>query len=125
MQTRPLETTTYTLTAQSETGEPVRQSVLVRVGAADVPRPASVADRATIRIFTPRPGSIVTRRGTTLCYAVSGALHARVDPGVGEVNPASALTCVRVAPARTTTYQLTAYGRDGFAVRQQLVLVVR
>jgi len=125
VQTRPLETTTYTLTAQSETGEPVRQSVLVRVGAADVPRPASVADRATIRIFTPRPGSIVTRRGTTLCYAVSGALHARVDPGVGEVNPASALTCVRVAPARTTTYQLTAYGRDGFAVRQQLVLVVR
>jgi hypothetical protein len=32
---------------------------------------------------------------------------------------------VRVRPPRTTTYQLTAYGRDGFAVRQQVVLVVR
>jgi NB-ARC domain len=125
VQTRPLETTTYTLTAQSENGERVRQSVLVRVGGGDVPRSVSVGDRANIRIFTPRPGSIVTGRATALCYAVSGALHARVDPGVGEVNPASSLTCVRVRPPRTTTYQLTAYGRDGFAVREQLVLVVR
>ena len=125
VQTRPLETTTYTLTAQSENGERVRRSVLVRVGAGDVPRPASVADRANIRIFTPRPGSIVTGRATALCYAVSGALRARVDPGVGEVNPANSLTCVRVRPPRTTTYQLTAYGRDGLAVREQLVLVVR
>jgi hypothetical protein len=103
----------------------VRKTVLVRVGGDDVPRPASLADRANIRIFTPRPGSIVTGRAIALCYAVSGALHARVDPGVGEVSPANALTCLRVRPARTTTYQLTAYGRDGFAVRQQLVLVVR
>ena len=125
VQTRPLETTTYTLTAQSDNGERVRQTVLVRVGGGDVPHSVSVADRATIRIFTPRPGSIVTGRATALCYAVSGALHARVDPGVGEVNPASSLTCVRVRPPRTTTYQLTAYGRDGFAVREQLVLVVR
>ena len=125
VQTRPSETTTYTLTAQSENGEPVRKTVLVRVGGDDVPRPASLADRANIRIFTPRPGSIVTGRAIALCYAVSGALHARVDPGVGEVSPANALTCLRVRPARTTTYQLTAYGRDGFAVRQQLVLVVR
>jgi hypothetical protein len=125
VQTRPLETTTYTLTAQSENGERVRQSVLVRVGGGDVPRPASVADRANIRIFTPRPGSIVTGRATALCYAVSGALRARVDPGVGEVNPANSLTCVRVRPPRTTTYQLTAYGRDGLAVREQLVLVVK
>jgi NB-ARC domain-containing protein len=125
VQTRPLQTTTYTLTAESQTGERVRQSVLVRVGAGDLPSPASVADRANILIFTPRPGSIVTGRATALCYALSGALHARLDPGIGQVTPASALTCVRVAPARTTTYQLTAYGRDGFAVKQQLVLVVR
>jgi NB-ARC domain-containing protein len=125
VRTRPVETTTYTLTAESESGERVRQTVLVRVGPEDSPSRVAVADRANILIFSPRPGSIVTGRATALCYALSGALHARVDPGVGEVNPASALTCVRVRPPRTTTYQLTAYGRDGFAVRQQLVLVVR
>jgi hypothetical protein len=124
VQTRPLQTTTYTLTAESQTGERVRQSVLVRVGTGELPSPASVADRANILIFTPRPGSIVTGRATALCYALSGALRARVDPGVGDVNPASSLTCVRVRPPRTTTYELTAYGRDGLAVRQQLVLVV-
>ena len=125
VQTRPVETTTYTLTAESESGERVRQTVLVRVGPEDSPSRVAVADRANILIFTPRPGSIVTSRATALCYALSGAVHARVDPGIGEVNPASSLTCVRVRPPRTTTYELTAYGRDGFAVRQQLVLVVR
>ena len=125
VQTRPLQTTTYTLTAESQTGERVRQTVLVRVGTGDLPSPVSATERANILIFSPRPGSIVTGRATALCYALSGALHARVDPGIGQVTPASALTCVRVAPARTTTYQLTAYGRDGFAVKQQLVLVVR
>jgi hypothetical protein len=125
VQARPLETTTYTLTAQAESGERVRRTVLVRVGPGDVPSSVSVADRANIRIFSPRPGSIVTGGRTALCYAVTGALQARVEPGIGEVHPASALTCVRVAPTHTTTYQLTAYGRDGFAVRQQVVLVVR
>ena len=122
VQTRPMETTAYTLTAESEGGQRVRQTVLVNVGTADF---TTATDRANILIFSPRPGSIVTGRATALCYAVSSALRVRVDPGIGEVNPESALTCLRVAPARTTTYQLSAYGRDGFAVRQQLVLVVR
>lgn len=82
-------------------------------------------ERASIRIFTPRPGSITSGGPTSLCYAVSGALRVRVAPGVGEVEPTSTLTCIRVAPARTTTYQLDAYGRDGYPVTQQLVIVVR
>ena len=83
-------------------------------------------ERASILIFTPRPGSIASSGGSTrLCYAVSGAVQARVEPGVGEVPPTSTLTCIRVSPARTTTYQLDAYGRDGHAVTQQLVIVVR
>jgi len=92
-------------------------------------RPAAQSagpERASILIFTPRPGSIASFRGpTSLCYAVSGAVQARVEPGVGEVPPASTLTCTRVTPTRTTTYELAAYGRDGYAVRQQLVIVVR
>jgi hypothetical protein len=30
-----------------------------------------------------------------------------------------------VSPARTTTYQITAYGRDGRHARQQVVVFVR
>jgi hypothetical protein len=52
-------------------------------------------------------------------------VRAVVEPGVGDVTPTSRLTCLRVAPARTTTYQLTALGRDGEQVRQQLVVLVR
>ena len=82
-------------------------------------------ERASIRIFTPRPGSIASGGPTRLCYAVSDAVQARVEPGVGDVPPTSELTCVRVTPARTTTYALDAYGRDGHPVRKQLVIVVR
>ena len=82
-------------------------------------------ERASIRIFTPRPGSIASGGPTRLCYAVSGALRARVEPGVGEVPPTDTLTCIRVTPERTTTYALDAYGRDGHPVSQQLVIVVR
>jgi len=87
--------------------------------------PAALADRASILIFTPRPGSIATGGPTRLCYAVSEALQVRLEPGIGAVAPTRTLTCLRVAPARTTTYHLTAYGRDGHQVSQQLVIVVR
>jgi hypothetical protein len=80
---------------------------------------------ATIRIFSPRPSSITRGGPTNLCYALNGALRARLEPGVGDVAPATILTCQRVAPARTTTYELTAYGANGQAVRQQVVIVVR
>ena len=87
--------------------------------------PASGPDRASILIFSPRPGSLAAGRPTRLCYAVSDAVQARVEPGVGDVPPTSTLNCVRIAPARTTTYQLTASGRDGHQVTQQLVIFVR
>jgi hypothetical protein len=82
----------------------------------------SPAQPPSILIFTPRPGSLGP---TKLCYAVAGAVRAVVEPGVGDVMPTSRLTCLRVAPARTTTYQLTALGHDGEQVRQQLVVLVR
>jgi hypothetical protein len=87
-----------------------------------LPDDTAPADPPSILIFSPRPGSFGP---TKLCYAVAGAVRAVVEPGVGEVAPTSRLTCLRVAPARTTTYQLTALGRDGEQVRQQLVVLVR
>jgi hypothetical protein len=86
---------------------------------------APIAQRANILIFTARPGSIATSRSTSLCYAVSDAAQARIEPGVGDVDPAATLTCRRVAPRRTTTYELSAKGRDGVPVTQNVVIVVR
>ncbi len=121
----PAETTTYMLTAQTAGGESVRQTVLVRVGLGGRTAGASTSDRASVLIFTPRPGSISTGAPTRLCYAVNGALHARIEPDVGDVSPSSTLTCLRVTPSRTTSYELTALGRDSYPVRRQLVIVVR
>jgi hypothetical protein len=83
------------------------------------------SDKPLIRIFSQRPAQTAARGPTSLCYAVSGALRVRVEPDIGAVSPTSTLTCVRVAPSRTTTYEITAYGRDGDQVRQQLVVIVR
>jgi NB-ARC domain len=91
----------------------------------DSGRQAPPAPRANILIFTPRPGSITTGGPTQLCYAVADASYVRLEPEIGEVTPTRTLTCLRVAPARTTTYQLTAFGRDGHLVREQLVIFVR
>ena len=96
---------------------------------ADVPPPpagpAEKANASPIRIFTARPGSIAAARSTEICYAVNGASQARIDPGIGDVDPTSTLTCRRVTPARTTTYRLTAQGRDGTHHSQSVVVVVR
>jgi hypothetical protein len=93
------------------------------------PRDATVvsldAESPRIRIFTARPGSMTRGGPTNLCFAVDGALQVRVEPDIGEVTPTDALTCVRVAPALTTTYELTARGGNGGQVSQQLVIVVR
>ena len=86
---------------------------------------ASDIDRASVLIFTARPGSIVTAGSTEVCYAVSNAVLARIEPAIGSVWPTSTLTCRRVTPSHTTTYMLTASGRDGSDVTKQLVIVVR
>lgn len=85
----------------------------------------AAARRASILIFTARPGSIATKRPTDLCYAVSDAVRTRIEPAPGDVDTADTLTCRRVMPARTTTYELVAVGRDGIPVSRQLVIVVR
>ena len=131
----PADTTTYVLTAYGAGGDNERQTARVVVRGAEAPMsgallassaaPAEDSDRASIRIFSPRPGSIVTNAPTRLCYALRDAVDARVEPGIGKVAPASTLTCLRVSPVRTTTYQLIAHGSDGYPVRQQLVIVVR
>ena len=107
--------------ADSERTSPEPETPLEDPGAAQ----ALAADHPVIRIFSQRPDSGAARGPTRLCYAISGALRARVEPGIGNVTPTSTLTCLRVAPPRTTTYELIADGHDGDRVSQQLVVIVR
>ena len=92
---------------------------------ADVPPAVEKVDASNILIFTARPGSTAAAGSTEICYAVQDAFQARIEPGIGDVDPTSTLTCRRVAPVRTTTYRLTAYGRDGNHQSQSVVVVVR
>ncbi len=106
---------------------PVRAPHAPPLPSTGLPSPTSSAPSAgaSILIFTARPSSIATAGSTAICYAVIGASETIIEPGIGAVDPTSTLTCRRVAPQRTTTYELTAYGRDGDQIRQRLVIVVR
>jgi len=97
---------------------------LASIAAGPSPEPTSGSDSSRILIFTVRPSGAATR-WAQICYAVSGAYQARIEPGIGAVDPTSTLSCRRVAPGRTTTYQLTAYGRDGRQASEQVVVLVR
>jgi hypothetical protein len=110
--------------AASIAGAAPQPATLPDVSAATTADPGS-QQRASIRIFTARPGSIATRRRTDLCYAVSDSVQTRIEPTLGDVDAADTLTCRTVAPSRTTTYELTAVGRDGIPVSEHLVVVVR
>ena len=121
---------------------PAASAPVARAGAANVTAPppsqplredpsltkastTPASERANILIFTARPGSIATARPTDLCYAVSDAVETRIEPGIGQVAPAETLTCRRVTPTRTTTYELTAVGHSGDRITQRVVIVVR
>jgi hypothetical protein len=115
--------------ARSEEPRAIGSSAVLETSAEVAPPSPAAPDigpeSSSILIFTARPGSIATSRSTQICYAVSGAYQARIEPGIGDVDPTPTLTCRRVSPVRTTTYQLTAFGRDGHPTRQQVVVFVR
>ena len=115
--------------SRSEEARAVGSSAVLETAADVAPQnpaaPEPGVGSSSILIFTARPGSIATSRSTQICYAVSGAYQARIEPTIGEVAPTPTLSCRRVSPVRTTTYQITAYGRDGQHARQQVVVFVR
>jgi NB-ARC domain len=115
--------------SRSEQPRAVGSSAVLETAADVAPQnpaaPEPGVGSSSILIFTARPGSIATSRSTQICYAVSGAYQARIEPTIGEVAPTPTLSCRRVSPVRTTTYEITAYGRDGQHARQQVVVFVR
>ncbi len=98
----PIRTTTYTLTASNRLGSATRSlEVRVRVP----PEPPKVVS------FRAERTSLTKGQSTRLCWQVSGARSARIEPDVGEVDPRSG--CRSVSPQQTTPYILTATGQDG------------
>jgi len=66
------------------------------------------------------------RAGATdlVCYGVINAKSVRLDPPVEAVHPA-ANYCFNVAPAKTTTYTLTADGKAGGTAKETLTITVQ
>jgi hypothetical protein len=102
----PSQTTTYVLTAQGASGDPVTEKVTVNVS-----EPAPSAPRARIGSVTFT--SLDIKRGDVLgiCYQAENAKSVTVDPihftGPGDHG------CTHLQPTETTTFVVTAIGANG------------
>lgn len=96
-------TTTYQLTATNGQGVSARRALTVQV---------TSAARPVIRFFEAVPPKIAGGAQVRLCYGVTDADNARIDPGIGPVK-VTEKDCLPVQPSTTTTYMVIAFGRDG------------
>ncbi|HEV2689565.1 MAG TPA: hypothetical protein VGV35_13475 [Bryobacteraceae bacterium] len=113
----PSKETTYTLTAEGEDGQPVAQSVTVKVGA---PRPKII--EVSVNSLNVHAGEQVS-----VCYHVKNATSVKVVPG-RSLNLAVASSghgCWADRPARTTTYTVTAYGAGGATDTEHVTVHVK
>jgi hypothetical protein len=67
---------------------------------------------AKITQFKATPSFLPTGIAGKLCYGVESAVKLELNPPVEDVLPASD-RCIDIAPKQTTTYTLTAYGKNG------------
>jgi hypothetical protein len=84
---------------------------------------APAGDPVKITAFYPRDVQVTEGGTTLLCYGVSNARTARIDPPVDGVSPALS-RCVEIRPKGATKYTLTAEGSDGKAVSQSVTVRV-
>jgi hypothetical protein len=93
----PVHSTNYTLTAVGPGGS---ASLSVQVTVNNTGNP-------TIARFDSTPATIMPGGSATLTWEADNASSARIDPGIGPVDPKST---VAVMPSQTTIYTLTAAG---------------
>jgi hypothetical protein len=120
-------TTTYTLSAEGEGGS-TSNSLVVKVerkpaGSAG-PAAAQSEPQGMIQLFAASSTAIRAGQPVTLCYGLSGAKSARIEPQVGTV-PVMEKHCVRANPATSTTYTLIVESQDGRTEREQLKIAVQ
>ncbi len=82
-----------------------------------VPLPRPKIERFTA--IDDKPG-----RPPALCYVVTGATRAFIEPGVGAVKVGVGQECLHVSPSRTTRYQLTAVNARGQQVSDSVTVEV-
>ena len=97
----PPETTTYKLTATGKRKERVAlRTVTVNEGS---------QEPLLINSFSANPDFIKPGENSVLNWHVTGVSNVTIEPGIGVVEPAGSL---KVSPASTTTYKLTASNGD-------------
>jgi hypothetical protein len=73
--------------------------------------------------FTVDPATVPANGQAQLCYEVENATSVKIEPNIGERNPATK-ECLTVSAEQTTTYTLTAVGPDGKTTTQVVTLTV-
>jgi len=110
----PDATTTYTLTAEGSDGKSATKTLTVPVGAPKA------------RIVNVNVNSIDVKSGdaVTVCYTVENAKSVSIDPLAyhGGSDPKG---CVTDHPHKSTTYVITARGRDGGQDQEKVTVRVR
>jgi HYDIN/CFA65/VesB-like, Ig-like domain/NB-ARC domain/Domain of unknown function (DUF4062) len=111
-------------------------SLIARSNAANPPGPVTLAGRSvertipSIKYFEARPSTIVAGKQASLCYQVSNAISARVDPEIGEVikkgaNLEDGKDCVSTPRLNgTRTFKLTAKSRTGQTVTREATVTI-
>jgi hypothetical protein len=110
----PKETTTYTLTAQGDSGAPVTKDATVTMGS---PRVKIV--EVTVSSLTVKAGDAVS-----LCYNVRWAKSVAISP-IGFHGGPSSHGCTMVQPRKTTTYTVSALGPSGDKDEQPVTVKVQ
>jgi len=127
VEVKPTTTTTYTLTATNKRGEDQSQALEVTVTGTRAARPSpAIAPDAgkDVRIAYFRKEETTKEDGVTihkLCFRVWNADQVEVKP---EAFPPSRVFqgCFGVAVTKSTTYTLTARGKDGTTVSEALTV---
>ncbi|HJX03973.1 MAG TPA: FHA domain-containing protein [Dehalococcoidia bacterium] len=93
----PVQTSTYTLTANGQSGNPVSSSVTVTV----LPR--------TLPVIRMNPTNMRKGSSASLAWEAPGAVRVWIN-GIGETNTSGSM---QVSPEKTTTYEIKAAYPDG------------
>ncbi len=107
---------TFKLTAKSKTGQTVTRQATVTIASAktDASPKATPSSKQPPRIlsFYSRSDTIQPGKPAYLCYSMSNAARAFIEPGGSAIKNLKQ-DCVEVKPVQRTTYTLTAFSDDG------------
>ena len=106
----PAHTTTYSMTAVSQTGTTICQTTITVL-----PNPAPSCT------LSANPSSINSGGSSTLSWTTANAISASIDQGVGSVSTSDGSRSV--SPPATRTYTMTALGAGGTVTCQKTITV--